>query len=250
VRAYAINTEGTTYGNQVSFTTHSATAQLGEPDMVFVEGGTFMMGCTSEQSGCNSDENPTHSVTLNSYNIGKYPVMQWQWEAVMGSNPSSFKKGDDYPVEYVSWNDVQTFITKLNDLTGKNYRLATEAEWEYAARGGNQSKGYTYSGSNTVGNVAWYSSNSGSSTHPVGEKTPNELGIYDMSGNVGEWCNDWYGSYTSSPQTNPTGPSSGSYRVLRGGSWGSHASDCRVASRGSYSPIHRFIIVGFRVVLP
>ena len=152
-----------------------------------------------------------------------------------------------FQLKNVSWNDIQEFITKLNAQTGKKFRLPTEAEWEYAARGGNQSKGYKYSGSNSISDVAWYDDNSGDKTHPVGQKTPNELGIYDMSGNVWEWCQDWYGDYSSSSQTNPTGPSSGSYRVLRGGSWNNGARNCRVSNRGSYNPDSRSYRSGFRL---
>jgi formylglycine-generating enzyme required for sulfatase activity len=213
--------------------------------MVFVKGGTFTMGCTSEQNDCLDSEKPTHSVTLSDYYIGKYEVTQAQWKEVMGTSPSSFV-GDKLPVETVSWEDVQDFITKLNAKTELSYRLPTEAEWEYAARGGAQSKGYLYSGSNTIGNVAWYWDNSDTTTHPVGTKLPNELGIYDMSGNVWEWCSDWYDSYSSSAQTNPTGASSGSYRVLRGGCWLSYASYCRVADRFSRSPSISYINLGFR----
>ena len=150
-------------------------------NMVYVEGGTFTMGCTSEQSDCNSYERPTHRVTLDGFWIGKYEVTQAQWEAVMGSNPSSFKDcGGNCPVETVSWNDVQEFLKKLNQMTGKNYRLPTEAQWEYAARGGSKSKGYKYSGSNSMDSVAWYDGNYSFETHAVGQKSPNELGIYDM----------------------------------------------------------------------
>ncbi len=188
-------------------------------EMVHVEGGTFRMGATSEQEDdADSDEKPVHSVTLSSYYIGKTEVTQALWQAVMGSNPSNFK-GADLPVECVSWNDCQEFIKKLNRLTGRNFRLPTEAEWEFACRGGNNSRGYKYSGSNDIDNVAWYDGNSGDQTHPVGTKAPNELGIYDMSGNVWEWCSDWYADYTSYSQTNPKGSQSGSYRVNRGGSW-------------------------------
>ena len=166
----------------------------------------------------------------------------------MGNNPSKFT-GDNNPVEQVSWNEVQEFITKLNAQTGKRFRLPTEAEGEYAARGGNQSKGYKYSGSNSISEVAWYTDNSNSKTHPVGQKTPNELGIYDMSGNVWEWCQDWYGSYSSSSQTNPTGPSSGSYRVLRGGCWYTFAGICRVSNLTYYNPDYRSDYFGFRLAL-
>ncbi|MBQ2423825.1 MAG: formylglycine-generating enzyme family protein [Alistipes sp.] len=223
-------------------------ADIGGFEMVFVNGGTFTMGATSEQgSDAESIEKPTHSVTLSGYYIGKYEVTQAQWSAVMGGNPSNFK-GDNLPVENVSWDDIQEFIQKLNEKSGKRFRLPTEAEWEYAARGGNQSKGYKYSGSNTVGDVAWYEKNSSDTTHSVGQIKPNELGIYDMSGNVWEWCQDWYGVYSSSSQTNPTGPSSGSYRVLRGGSWGSYVGYCRVSYRNCAIPGDRYGKYGFRLV--
>ena len=218
-------------------------------DMMYVKGGTFIMGATSEQgSDADSDEKPTHRVTLSNFYIGKYEVTQALWEAVMGSNPSNWK-GANLPVETVSWDDCQTFIRKLNALTGKNFRLPTEAEWEFAARGGNNSRGYKYAGSNNIGDVAWYDDNSGSKTHVVGTKSPNELGIYDMSGNVWEWCQDWYGSYSSASQTNPTGASSGSYRVLRGGSWVNYAGCCRSSDRHNYAPGGRFSYCGLRLVL-
>ena len=164
---------------------------LPQIEMVFVKGGTFMMGATPEQgSDAGDGEKPVHSVTVSDFYIGKYEVTQAQWKAVMGKNPSHYK-GENRPVERVSWYDIQKFIEKLNAKTGKRYRLPTEAEWEYAARGGNQSKGYKYSGSNDIGSVAWYTNNSGDRTHPVGQKQPNELGLYDMTGNVWEWCSDW-----------------------------------------------------------
>lgn len=217
--------------------------------MVPVQGGTFTMGATAEQgSDAYGDEEPAHSVTLSSYYIGQTEVTQKLWTAVMGSNPSIFK-GTNLPVENVSWNDCQTFITKLNTATGKRFRLPTEAEWEYAARGGNNSKGYKYSGSNDVGSVAWYDGNSGDKTHPIATKSPNELGIYDMSGNVWEWCQDWYESYCSSAQTNPTGPSSGSNRVRRGGSWCCNARNCRSSNRYHYTPSCSRNILGLRLVL-
>ena len=220
-------------------------------DMIAVEGGTFTMGATAEQvSDAYSDEKPTHQVTLSSYYIGKTEVTQELWQAVMGSNPSGFS-GANLPVEKVSWEDCQIFIAILNELTGKYFRLPTEAEWEYAARGGNKSKGYKYSGSNTIDDVAWYSSNSSSKTHPVATKAPNELGIYDMIGNVLEWCSDWYSSsyYSSSSQYNPTGPASGSRRVYRGGSWGSSARLCRVSHRDYNGPSYRFYNLGLRLAL-
>ena len=216
-------------------------------NMVFVEGGTFQMG--SNDSEADSDEKPVHSVTLNDYYIGETEVTQELWEAVMGSNPSEFK-GSKKPVEIVSWNDCQKFIKKLNQLTGKNFRLPTEAEWEYAARGGNKSRGYKYSGSNNISDVAWYRDNSSCATHPVCIKSPNELGIYDMSGNVWEWCSDWYGKryYSSSPSNNPTGPTSGSGRVYRGGSWRSNAQGCRMANRDRSTPDIRYDNLGLRLV--
>ena len=219
-------------------------------EMVYVQGGAFTMGGTPEQGGdCWDDEKPAHPVTLSDFHIGKYEVTQAQWRAVMGNNPSRFK-GDNLPVENVSWNDAQEFIRKLNTQTGKNYRLPTEAEWEYACRGGARSAHYKYSGSDTIGDVAWYDKNSGGKTHPVGTKSPNELGIYDMSGNVWEWCSDWWGNYNGKIQTNPQGPSSGSKCVVRGGNWSGNASYCRVAYRGYDSPDSRDKFLGFRVVLP
>ena len=217
-------------------------------EMVKVEAGSFNMGATPEMQNPDEDEKPVHRVTLtNNYYIGKYEVTQALWQAVMGSNPSNFK-GDDLPVE-VSWNDCQDFISKLNAMTGKRFRLPSEAEWEYAARGGKKSRGYQYSGSNTIGDVAWYEGNSGSKTHAVGTKQPNELGIYDMTGNVYEWCQDWYGSYSSSPQTNPIGAVSGSCRVYRGGCWVSSARNCRTSYRGRRTPDFRYGFLGLRLVL-
>ncbi len=229
-------------------------------DMVYVEGGTFQMGATSEQGrDYYSDEIPVHSVTLSDYYIGKFEVTQGLWEKVMGTTiheqrikagySSTNGVGSDYPMYYVNWEEAQEFCTRLGQLTGKNYALPTEAQWEYAARGGVKSRGYKYSGSNTIGNVAWYSDNSSSSTHPVATKQPNELGLYDMSGNVWEWCSDWDGYYSSESQSNPTGPSTGSRRVLRGGSWGYYAGGCRVSYRIGNYPSYRNFNYGFRVVL-
>ena len=219
-------------------------------DMVKVEAGTFMMGATSEmQDDPFDDEKPVHQVTLtNDYYMGKYEVTQALWQAVMGSNPSKFK-GDDFPVDQVSWNDCQEFIGKLNGLTGKKFRLPTEAEWEYAARGGKKNCGYQYSGSSNISDVAWYDGNSGNKTHPVGMKQANELGIYDMTGNVDEWCQDWYGSYVSSPQTNPIGANSGSKRVSRGGCWYYTAWICRSSFRDRNTPDCRISGLGLRLVL-
>lgn len=217
--------------------------------MVFVEGGTFTMGATSEQGDdAYEDEYPTHRVTLSDYYIGETEVTQALWKAIMGSNPSYFR-GDNLPVECVSYNDVKEFITKLNQKTGKTFRLPTEAEWEYAARGGKKSKGYKYAGSNNIDDVAWYEGNSNNKTHPVKTKRSNELGIYDMSGNVYEWCSDWYGAYSSSSQTNPTGPSLGSGRVNRGGSWLSNAWRCRASYHHYINLSNLFNFLGFRLVM-
>ena len=217
--------------------------------MIRVDGGTFQMGATSEQgSDAWDDEKPAHQVTLSPYYIGETEVTQELWQAVMGSNPSNFK-GMQLPVEKVSWNDCQEFVRKLNQQTGQNFRLPTEAEWEYAARGGNKSRSYKYSGSNSLGDVAWYDTNSGSKTHEVKTKLANELGLYDMSGNVWEWVQDWKGDYSSSAQTNPKGPSSGSDRVDRGGSWGYNARDCRVSHRIGDSPDLRYLDLGLRLAL-
>ena len=235
--------------------------------MIKVEGGTFSMGATSEQGSDAYDrEKPVHSVTLSDYYIGETEVTQELWVAVMGSNPSVFKGNDQRPVENVSWDACQEFIKKLNQLTGKKFRLPTEAEWEYAARGGKYSRGYKYSGSNNADEVAWYWRNSGDKylsgewdkdriiennckTHPVKTKKANELGLYDMSGNVWEWCNDWWGCYQSNSQTNPTGPSEGGSRVIRGGGWGGSDGYVRVSDRRDGSPADRFDYYGLRLAL-
>jgi formylglycine-generating enzyme required for sulfatase activity len=218
------------------------------------------MGCTGEQRGdCYDWEKPSHQVTVSDFYIGKYEVTQKEWREVMGSDPQElrFKGCDNCPVERVSWEDIQQFLAKLNAKTGKVYRLPTEAEWEYAARGGSSGRGYKYSGSNNLDEVAWHYGNSGSKTHPVGQKKVNELGLCDMSGNVWEWCADWYGDYSSGAQTNPKGPSSGGDLVFRGGSWsvfrrvlrgGSWFSDgCRVSFRRDDTPSNRDDGNGFRV---
>ena len=212
-------------------------------NMVYIQGGTFMMGATSEQgSDAESNEKPAHQVTLSSYYIGETVVTQALWEAVMGSNQSFFR-GSDRPVENVSWYACQEFIKRLNSMTGRHFRLPTEAEWEFAARGGNKSRGYKYSGSNTLGNVAWYVTNSDWETHPVKEKQANELGLYDMSGNVFEWCQDWYRSYSSSSQTTSPGC------VYRGGSWYDNARNCRVSYRNFDMPEISCNGIGFRLAL-
>ena len=247
----------TTSSSANSSTTTSSTQNI-KPDFKLVEGGTFQMG--------DRDEKPVHSVTVSSFYMCDHEVTQKEYRDVMGTNPSHCS-GNDRPVEEVSWYDAVNYCNKLSvkegltpcytqsggtwtcNFNADGYRLPTEAEWEYAARGGKKSKGYTYSGSNSMGNVAWYRDNSSSGPHDVKTKSPNELGLYDMSGNVWEWCWDWYGSYSSSSQTNPFGASSGSYRVLRGGGYYYYtASGCRVAFRRNGSPSWSSDDVGFRVV--
>jgi formylglycine-generating enzyme required for sulfatase activity len=233
-----------TFSDNLSFTVAGVTFE-----MIPVERGTFIMGGTSEQgSDTATNEKPVHRVTLSSYYIGKTEVTQALWQAVMGTNPSRFK-GDNLPVERVNWKDCQEFIRKLNSKTGKSFCLPTEAEWEYAARGGSKSRNNKYSGSSNLGDVAWYREDSDEQTHPVGMKRPNELGIYDMSGNVWEWCSDWYSSYDSASQTNPVGPNSGTSRVIRGGGWGNNASYCRVSYRYISRPSDCGNLLGLRLAL-
>ena len=235
--------------------------------MVEVKGGTFTMGATEEQGeDATVSEKPAHQVTLSTFSIGQTEVTQELWLAVMGSNPSGFQAstnsvfGDNLqrPVENVTWDDCQTFITKLNELTGKTFRLPTEAEWEYAARGGKYSQGFKYAGSNNIDDVAWYRGTTsqvyGSAdygTQTVATKAPNELGLYDMSGNVQEWCQDWFGQnyYSSSPTNDPTGPGAGSYRVIRGGAFNSFDRWCRVSRRGDSQPTLADADVGLRLAL-
>jgi formylglycine-generating enzyme required for sulfatase activity len=234
-------------------------------NMVRVEGGTFRMGSTNGYD----DEKPVHSVTVKSFYMGKYEVTQKEWVEIMGSNPSNWK-GDDLPVENVTWHEVIEYCNKRSlreglipayrgsgnsvtcDFTASGYRLPTEAEWEYAARGGANGAylTYEYSGSNSVDSVGWYNGNSGSRTHPAGMKLPNDLGLFDMSGNVWEWCWDWDGDYPASARTDPAGPASGSHRVLRGGGWSSSAGNLRSAYRFNYAPSFRNSYFGFRLVRP
>lgn len=219
-------------------------------NLVKVEGGTFVMGATEEQGAdAQKGEKPAHQVTLSDFYICKYEVTQAEWEAVMGHNPSKFV-GENYPVEQVSWTDCCDFIAKLNRLTGLNFAMPTEAQWEYAARGGKQSRGYKYSGSSNSNNTAWHSANSGGKTHPVGTKSPNELGIYDMSGNVYEWCSDWFGNYSNEATTNPTGSKNGFYRVNRGGSWFNSDKFCRVSYRICNTSDNRYDNLGLRLCIP
>ncbi|MBA7534421.1 Formylglycine-generating enzyme [subsurface metagenome] len=240
---------------------------------VLVRGGTFKMGSTSGQDW----EKPVHSVAVSSFHIGKYEVTQKEWREVMGNGVRQQRdkanpdwplsgEGDNNPMYYVSWNEAVEYCNALSRKEGltpcysgsgnsircnfnaNGYRLPTEAEWEYAAMGGNSIRGYTYAGGNSVGSVAWHDSNSGSKTHPAGQKQANELGLYDMSGNVWEWCWNWYGKYSSGSRTDPTGPSSGSYRIDRGGSWNYYSRYCRSANRYDYFPSYRINNLGFRVV--
>lgn len=239
VKEVSLPLERTFTVNGVSFT------------MVLVEGGTFLMGATSAQgSDGSTDERPVHKVTLSSYYIGKTEVTQALWKAVIDSEPFIYK-GDNLPVNTVSWNDCQSFISMLNDLTGRVFRLPTEAEWEYAARGGQKTKGYKYSGSNTLKDVAWYDDHEGG-VHKVATKRPNELGIYDMSGNVREWCNDVYDRqyYVSSPSNNPQGPAPdpmGHSRVQRGGDFNDFSVNCRVSARNYGSPSYYTKYDGLRI---
>ena len=212
--------------------------------MVAIPGGTFSMGSNDGES----NERPVHSVSLSAYYMGETEVTQALWQAVMGTNPSYHKNCDQCPVEQVSWNEAQEFISKLNQKTGRRYRLPTEAEWEYAAKGG---QSYTYSGSNAIKDVAWYDGNSDSETHPVKQKRANGYGLYDMSGNVYEWCTDWYASdyYSKSHDKNPEGPSAGNNRVLRGGSWYFSSGSCRVANRNGINPSYSGISYGLRLAV-
>jgi formylglycine-generating enzyme required for sulfatase activity len=221
-------------------------SKVADIEFVFVKGGAFQMGSNEGED----DEKPVHTVSVNDFYIGKYEVTQEQWGEIMRKNPSYFI-GPDLPIENITWNDIQKFINKLNRKTGMNYRLPTEAEWEYAAKGGNQSKGYTYSGSNTMENIAWYNGNSGSKTNKAGTKKANELGIYDMSGNVSEWCSDWYYAnyYSNSPRNNPQGQASGAYRVYRSGSWNEDVDRCRVTDREGWLPTGSIYFLGFRLAL-
>lgn len=224
-------------------------------ELVDVDGGTFFMGAQKNDSNeINFDaaayatESPVHRVTLRNYSIGKFEVTQEQWEAAMGKNPSS-NIGSSLPVENVTWEEVQTFINILNQASGLNYRLPTEAEWEFAARGGVKSNGYLFSGSPVIGACAWYYSNSGSTTHNVGTKAPNELGIYDLSGNVREWCNDWFDPYSSNNTDNPIGADTGTTKVNRGGSWMTPYANCRNSYRNTDYPDESSQDLGFRLVL-
>jgi formylglycine-generating enzyme required for sulfatase activity len=241
-----INEKDISESDEFKFKITATIKKTYEPEMVFVEGGTFSMGSNFGDV----DEKPIHVVTLDSYNIGKYEVTQAQWKAVMGNYTTNHKACDECPAHYASSKDVLDFISRLNSATGKNYRLPTEAEWEFAARGGNLSKGYRYSGSNDINEVAWFNANSEGNLHFVGTKQCNELGIYDMSGNVWEWCSDWYGEYSRKSQNNPMGPSLGNGRVLRGGGSAGLPNNCRATKRMSWNFERAESLAGFRLVLP
>ena len=234
-------------------------------EMILVKGGTFLMGCGIDQGrNCEEDEKPVHQVTLNDFYLAKSEVTQKLWLDIMGINPSNFATCDNCPVENVSWLDVQEFLKKLNQMTGKTYCLPSEAQWEYAARGGVLAGSTTlpsavtanrYAGSDNIDEVSWYfkgkegMEDKNGKTHQTGQKKPNELGFYDMSGNVWEWCNDWYGGYTSKKEINPQGSSIGSYKVFRGGSWNNTADFCRVFFRHYLKPNSRYYNLGFRLAL-
>lgn len=222
-------------------------------EMVFVSGGTFTMGCTESVTDCFGSEKPAHRVKVKSFLIGKYEVTLHQWNMVMGSlssqnNQAGINNCDECPVELVSWNDIQQFISILNKNTGKKFRLPTEAEWEFAARGGNLSKGYKFSGGNKAVQVSWIIDNSGNTIHKTGLKQPNELGLFDMSGNVWEMCSDWYGEYDNLPQVNPEGAKWGTGKVLKGGCYLLNSLRSRISSRGTTDPAVREKGSGFRLV--
>ena len=217
-------------------------------NMVHVEGGMFMMGANESDDDAKDNEKPAHQVVLSDYWIGETQVTQELWEAVMGDNPSLFTVDPNCPVENVSWVDCKAFISKLNTLTGKKFRLPTEAEWEFAARGGNKSKGYMYAGGNDINDVARYKDNSGKKTNPVGELAPNELGLYDMSGNVWEWCQDEFEDY-SITQAQQKESKIGVEYVVRGGAWFSPAINCRVSFRYSFKPSYTDTDLGLRLAL-
>ena len=236
--------EGNSYKTKILRTVKDKSTGM---ELLYVPGGCYEMGCGSWAGKCQDDEKPVHTVCVDGFYIGRYEVTQGQWKKIMGNNPSESKKGDDYPVENVSWNDVQTFIKKLNRKSGKKYRLPTEAEWEYAARSGGKNE--KYAGGGSVNLLAWYKDNSGEHTHKVGTKAPNGLGIYDMSGNVWEWCRDLYSenAYRQHQLKNPVYMKGGSGRVRRGGSWFSGARYCRSANRYFVSPGYRDDALGFRL---
>lgn len=219
--------------------------------MIFVEGGSFTMG---SDDTLYPDEQPIHDVTLLDFYLAKVTITQKQWTAIMGENPlwsENYGKGNDYPANFISYGQAKQFIERLNEYSGMQFRMPTEAEWEYAACGGkySQTTSYTYSGSNEVNEVAWHRENANGSMHPVAKLKPNELGLYDMSGNVWEWCSDWYGNYPSGSVTNPTGPSTGTKRVVRGGSFTYDAEYSRCKTRNCLSENNQSLAVGLRLAI-
>lgn len=225
-----------------------------EMEMVWVEGGSFTMGSNATPKGVKLTyalARPEHRVTVDGYFIGRYEVTQGLWQAVMGENPSKFKGSANLPVESVSWTEAQEFAMRLSQMTGRRFRLPSEAEWEYAARGGSKSQRNPYAGCNRnqLDNHGWYCVNSDGATHAVGQLQPNELGLYDMSGNVAEWCQDWVEAYTPEEQTNPRGPRQGENRVLRGGHYNSTSAACTVYDRGWYLPSGKYELYGLRLVM-
>ena len=225
-----------------------------EMEMVWVEGGSFTMGSNATPKGVKLTyalARPEHRVTVDGYFIGRYEVTQGLWQAVMGENPSKFKGSVNLPVESVSWTEAQEFAMRLSQMTGRRFRLPSEAEWEYAARGGSKSQRNPYAGCNRnqLDNHGWYCVNSDGATHAVGQLQPNELGLYDMSGNVAEWCQDWVEAYTAEEQTNPRGPRQGENRVLRGGHYNSTSAACTVYDRGWYLPSGKYELYGLRIVM-
>jgi hypothetical protein len=254
--AYAKNKKGISYSNTIiNKTLDNYIYKIGDVKfkMIFVEGGDSNPLTNNYDVEAYNAESPVHSVSLNSFYIGETLVTQGLWKAVMGSLPTGttgYGVGNEYPLYNISYNDiVNNFLPKLNELTGKTFRLPYEAEYEYAAKGGILSKGYKYAGNDSINDVAWFLSNSNTSTQPVKLKRPNELGIYDLSGNIWEWCNDYYAYYSSSSQTNPTGPTTGTTRVLRGGCWFSNSKGCRNSCRYYYDPSLPYLYGGLRLVL-
>jgi len=219
-------------------------------EMGYLKGGKFQMGSPNSEIERNSAEGPVHEVELDGFWLGKYEVTQEQYQAIMGTNPSRFKDPKN-PVESVSWDDAVEFCKRLSQKTGKTFRLPTEAEWEYACRAGSRSRFCFGDSVSQLGDYAWYNSNSGNQTQPVGQRQPNAWGLYDMHGNVWEWCSDWYGEdyYGNFPRKNATGPTSGQYRVLRGGSWFNYPRYCRSAYRLGVTPTNTGVVYGFRVVV-
>lgn len=255
-RAYATNEKGTSYGEELSFTTGRASVLTVDVngvsfDMILVEGGTFYMGAADDEPYSQDYERPVHKVTLDSYYIGKYEVSQALWIEIMGSNPSLLLQNNECPVDFVSYTQCKEFVEKLNEQTGLTFSLPTEAQWEFAARGGNKSEGYMYSGSDDATEVGWVQANvTDIGQRPCGQLAPNELGIYDMTGNVNEWCNDFYGPYSSEDQINPTGPDTGNFIVVRGGSYCCDAEKwCRNSKRQNYPAGQLQFDIGMRLAL-